>query len=254
VSYTDNGDGSVTDNVTGLVWEKEPSPLMACPGSNTEPPGSCTPAQAVAYCASKGGAWRLPALLDLETLVDYDVVATPPTPTIDISVFPVTNAQLYLTSTPVATYPGQVWAVSFADGNTGLATSTNGLVRCVYSKPTACPPVRYKAQSDGSVFDAYTGLTWQQSESTHVYTFDGAPAACASPWRLPGPTELQTIVDDTTHNPAIDLTAFPGTTDDGFWTGQAVAGSTDSAWFVSFESGTSSTTPTTALQRVRCVR
>jgi len=254
VSYTDNGDGSVTDNVTGLVWEKAPSPLIACPGSTTEPPGSCTPAQAAAYCTSKGGAWRLPTRLDLMTLVDYDVVAVPPTPTIDASVFPVTNAQVYLTSSPLANDPGQVWSVSFADGYTGLASSAYGRARCVYSKPTACPPVRYQAQSDGSVFDAYTGLTWQQTPSTHVYTFDGAPAGCASPWRLPSPTELQTIVDDTRYDPAIDLDAFPGGTSDGFWTGLAVAGSTNTAWYVSFKTGGSDTTSTTALLRVRCVR
>jgi len=250
LSYTDGGDGSVTDNVTGLVWEKAPSSDLACPGSNIDPPGTCTPAQAAAYCASKGGAWRLPTRRELMTLVDYDVVA--PGPTIDATAFPGTSPQPYLTSSPYASDPTQVWAVSFANGNAaGRATSAIGWVRCVSSKPTACPAAHYQVEADGTVLDAYTGLTWQQAQSTHVYLFSGAPAACASPWRLPSPTELQTIVDDTQHDPAVDLDAFPGTTSDGFWTGLASA---DSAWFVSFATGASSTTPSTALLRVRCVQ
>jgi hypothetical protein len=253
VGYTDNGDGSVTDAVTGLVWEKTPAATIACPGSNVDPPGSCKPAEAAAYCASKGGAWRLPTRRELMTLVDYDIVA--PGPTIDAAAFPGTLSQTYLTSSPLAGDPTQAWAVSFVNGNTaGRATTANGWVRCVSSKPTACPPAHYQVQADGSVLDAYTGLTWRQSQSTHDYTFSSAQTACQSPWRLPSPTELQTIVDDTADQPAIDLDVFPGTSNEGFWTGLAAAGATDSAWFVSFPTGSSSTTPTTALLRVRCVR
>jgi hypothetical protein len=253
LGYVDNGDGSVTDAVTGLVWEKTPAATIACPGSNIDPPGSCTPAQAAAYCASKGGAWRLPTRRELMTLVDYDVVA--PAATIDATAFPGTTPEIYFTSSPFAGDPAQVWTVSFVNGNTaGRATSANGWVRCVSSKPIACPPAHYQAQADGSVLDAYTGLTWQQSQSMHDYTFSSAQTACDTPWRLPSPTELQTIVDDTTDQPAIDLDAFPGTSNEGFWTGLAAVGSTDSAWFVSFPTGSSSTTPTTALLRVRCVR
>ena len=259
LSYTDNGDGSVTDGVTGLVWEKTPASTIACPGSNIDPPGSCTPSEAAAYCASKGGAWRLPTRRELMTLVDYDVM--PPGPTIEAGAFPGSASETYLTSSPYAADATQTWAVSFVNGNSaGRAASANGWVRCVYSKPTACPAAHYQAQADGSVLDAYTGLTWQQMQSVHLYTFSGAAAACTSPWRLPSPTELQTIVDDTHAQPAIDPVAFPGTTNEGFWTGLAVAGSGgdagagSEAWFVSFPTGSCSTTPTTALLRVRCVR
>jgi Protein of unknown function (DUF1566) len=253
LGYTDRGDGSVADNVTGLLWEKAPMPDIACPGSNVDPPGTCTPAEAAAYCASKGDAWRLPTRRELMTLVDYDVTA--PAPTIDAELFPGTSLQPYLTSSAYAADESQVWTVSFANGYTaGRATSAIGWVRCVSSKPTACPPAHYQTQADGSVLDAYTGLTWQQSQSVHLYTFSGVPAACTSPWRLPSATELQTIVDDTQHDPAIDLKAFPATTSEGFWTAQAALGASDSAWFVSFSTGASGTTPTTALLRVRCVQ
>ena len=62
--YTDNGDGTVTDNTTGLMWEKT--------GANTP----MTQPAAVTYCATMattGGHsdWRLPSKIELLSIVDY---------------------------------------------------------------------------------------------------------------------------------------------------------------------------------------
>jgi hypothetical protein len=65
-SYTDNGDGTVTDNLTGLVWQQAvpPNPC-GVDGSSLDGPGLCGQADANKYCQglNLGGyatGWRLP--------------------------------------------------------------------------------------------------------------------------------------------------------------------------------------------------
>ena len=62
-SYTDNGDQTVTDNVTGLMWQQAIAP------------GTYSYAAALAYCPTLtlGGHsdWRLPSIIELVSLVDY---------------------------------------------------------------------------------------------------------------------------------------------------------------------------------------
>jgi hypothetical protein len=75
-SYTDNGDGTVTDNVTGLVWEK-----LSDDGSIHDRDDLYTWAQATSGSSKVAslntasfaghGDWRLPTIKELQTLVDY---------------------------------------------------------------------------------------------------------------------------------------------------------------------------------------
>jgi hypothetical protein len=53
----DNGDGTVTDPSTGLVWEKKPST------------GDLNWAQAKAHCQAKGRGWHLPTISELRSLI-----------------------------------------------------------------------------------------------------------------------------------------------------------------------------------------
>ena len=53
----DNGDGTVTDLGSGLVWEKKPST------------GLLIWSKAKAHCAGKGGGWRLPTISELRSLI-----------------------------------------------------------------------------------------------------------------------------------------------------------------------------------------
>ena len=84
-SYTDNGDGTVTDNVTGLMWQQ------------TVPTGTYTWAQAVAYCPTLTLAdhsdWRLPSRIELVSIVDLGVTSGP---MINSTYFPSTPADCVL--------------------------------------------------------------------------------------------------------------------------------------------------------------
>lgn len=55
--FTDNGDGTVTDNTTGLMWQKTPLPRSSYPS-------------AVYKCVQLGEGWRLPTLEEMQTLID----------------------------------------------------------------------------------------------------------------------------------------------------------------------------------------
>jgi len=101
---TDNGNGTVTDNRTGLVWEQGESDYMDW--------GS-----ALSYCEGLdlGGStsWRLPSIKELESLVDD----TTWSPAIDPSRFPNAHAFSYWSSTTSAGYPELAWLIDFCYGN-----------------------------------------------------------------------------------------------------------------------------------------
>jgi hypothetical protein len=245
-SYSAHGDGTVTDNVTGLVWERAGNPE------------SYLRDQAFAYCAAKGNGWRLPSRLELVSLVDFTIAA--PGPTINQTMFPNTPPDRFWTDSP-QTASNLYWTISFLDGGTNYNTlldTTVHSVRCVRSPKPTCAGARYRIDAEGIVSDNATGLRWQPSLAPGHPSWDDAKQYCASlgtGWRLPSLTELQTLVSDETQNPALDPTAFPGATTASQWTSSLFAAKPELAWLVEFQFGNSRTdTATSALGwSARCV-
>jgi hypothetical protein len=109
-SYTDNGDGTLTDNLTGLVWQQ-----VAAPSPYTQP-------AALGYCADLSLAghsdWRLPSVTELLSIVDTSTS----NPSIDRMFLPQTLTDYYFwSSTPYAVPPdagppGSAWGVYFNNG------------------------------------------------------------------------------------------------------------------------------------------
>jgi hypothetical protein len=121
MSYLDNGDGTVTDVVTHLVWQQA-----------VDPGKKYTVAEGKAYCSvtlSKMGLgghhdWRLPSFVELLSLVDYAQAS--PNALINSTFFPNTPAgagDVFVTAT------GGPTAISFKNGQNGSGNS--GFVRCV---------------------------------------------------------------------------------------------------------------------------
>ena len=113
--FTNLGDGTVRDNLTGLVWQQGFSSATQNLGDSA------------AYCSTptgpSGGGWRLPTVAELQTLVDETVM----TPSIDSAYFPSTTPNWFWSSTPVPGSELDGWAVTFAGGGTGRA---GGSFRC----------------------------------------------------------------------------------------------------------------------------
>jgi len=118
-SYTDNGNGTVTDNATGLIWQQE--------DDNTQRNW----ADAGTYCDTLdlGGStqWRLPTVEELISITDKSTF----NPSIN-PVFTNTDSSSYWSSTTNASATSYGWGVNFYYGNDYWFDKTNTYyVRCV---------------------------------------------------------------------------------------------------------------------------
>ena len=136
-SYTDNGDSTVTDNSTGLMWQKcsvGRSGSTCATGSATTMIWATTTAElsAVVTCQDATTAgytdWRLPNVNELQSLVDYSRV----NPSINITYFPNTAASNYWSASTFVNSPSIAWYASFSYGYVYNLSKTNlYYVRCV---------------------------------------------------------------------------------------------------------------------------
>src|SRR5208283_3635428 len=94
MSYTDNGNGTVTDNVTGLMWQNQDdgNKYNWYQATGTYDATYNPTSQNVCGSLSLGGYsdWRLPAVMELMSIVNYGI--PPPGPTINTTYFPNTGA------------------------------------------------------------------------------------------------------------------------------------------------------------------
>ncbi|HEY2902497.1 MAG TPA: DUF1566 domain-containing protein [Polyangia bacterium] len=250
-SYDLDVPGVVGDRVTRMQWQRAVDDA------------TYTWAEATDYCAclTLNGQtdWRLPTRIELVSLVDV----TRQSPSIDPTAFPDTPSEWFWTSSPAADDPTAAWYVAFFDGDTHHQDVTTPYrVRCVHAGATTAPDPRLTVPGDGTATDNATGLTWQAASDPTLLTWSDAAAACAAlpppagapAWRLPKAKELETLIDETRFDPAIDETIFPGTGGDSFWASTPLSGQDGFAWFVSFYAGIAYNSPTAEPHRVRCVR
>jgi len=118
--FTDNLDGTITDNATGLVWQKQ--------DDNTQ--RTFTNAIAYAEALDLGGHsdWRLPNINELITIVNRAGF----NPAIDTTKFSATKSLHYWSSTADANAPTFAWYVNFSYGGSFSSNKTTSYyVRCV---------------------------------------------------------------------------------------------------------------------------
>jgi hypothetical protein len=233
--YQDNGDGTVSDLVTGLMWQQNPGEKM-------------TYDQAVAGASSFNLAgytdWRLPSIKELYSLIQLSGLdpsgtnSTTLIPFIDTDYFNfeygdesagerIIDSQWATSTKYVSTTMNgaeTMFGVNFADGRIkGYGTgpmpgqSDGKLFFAIYVRGnTAYGANEFVDNGDGTVSDLATGLTWAQNDSGTGMIWEAALNYCESldyagtvDWRLPNVKELQSIVDysrspDTTNSAAID--------------------------------------------------
>ena len=230
-SYTDHGDGTITDDVTQLMWQQTMNEKM-------------TYEEAMIYAndSQLGGYsdWRIPTIKELFSLIIYTgesggEVAKKLYINTDYFDQPIgdtsigereIDAQTWSSTQYVSTTmngDATVFGVNFIDGRIkGYAlikpstkADNKGYFRLVrgnvdYGKNN------FVNNGDGTISDLATGLMWQLADDGQTRNWQEALAysealdlAGYSDWRLPNVKELQSIVDytrsvKTTQSPAID--------------------------------------------------
>ncbi len=224
--YIDNGDGTISDTITGLMWQK------------TTDGATRTFIDAVDYCDNLSLAdytdWRLPTWKELVGIIDYGMT----NPSLDATVFTGTNVTSFHWAS--TTNGNNGWRVGFYNGYAeGFLESTNYQVRAVRG---GIKKEGFADNGDGTVTDNGTGLMWYQTTAGPM-TWTGAldycetlDAAGHTDWRLPTVKELASIIDNTKSSPAIDTTIFPGASS-WYWTSTVFDDTNSLVWVVNFNTG-----------------
>ena len=268
MSYIDNGDGTVTDINTGLMWQQVPSS------------DDYSWADAVTYCdnleLSGYDDWRMPTLKELFSISDFS------------SGWPYLDTGYFNLASGEVTKDEQFWANNHyvgvtVEGGSDAAFGVNHVTGHIKayaanaSGPVGGKYVRavrggdygtnaYTDNGDGTISDTNTGLMWAQDDDGVTLDWQDALAYAESSdkagytdWRLPNVKELQSIVDysysptatDSANvGPAIDplftCSQLPsdvqeaGYTDDYgyYWTGTSAPFTSGEpyyyAWYVAF--------------------
>ncbi len=206
-SFTDNGNGTVTDNVTGLLWQQTPDSGYY----------SWNDAQTYCETLSLGGSddWRMPSLKELFSISNFSAGW----PYLDLTYF-------QLTTTESVSKDEQYWGNSHYVGKTSeggydAAFGVNHATGHIKAYPAATSGGRGKRircvsgaeyginqfvdNGNGTISDEATGLMWSQADSGEGMDWEAALAYAQaqneanylgfSDWRLPNVKELQSIVN-----------------------------------------------------------
>ena len=272
-AFVNNGDGTVTDQRTGLTW-------MRCALGQTWS-GDCRgdyktytfeDAQTAASSTDFAGHtdWRVPGAAELSTLVER-ATANPATNRI---LFPTTPAVEFWSSSPYVGSAGNAWYVGFSYGNVGYGyRGSSYAVRLVRGGQSldSLQTTDFVDNRDGTVTHKRTGLMWKRCAEGQTFSSFGcegeasksawkqAAASTAfagySDWRLPTAGELTSLVDWTVEDPATNAEIFALTPEAEFWTSTPAASNPGSeAWYVGFSDGTTNTASNTAQYYTRLVR
>ncbi len=223
MSYTDNGDNTITDNITGLMWQKS-FKVMSYKEALKE--------LKTLNKKDKYKDWRLPTIKELYSIIDFngtDVVdlrngGNSATPFINTNYFDfeygsngdrIIDTQL-LSSTIYTSKTMQndetVFGLNVADGRIkGYPMKTRN-----QDKPFTVRFVRgnkdyginkFVDNKDNTITDKATGLMWSKDDSKECMTWQSGLDYVQrlndeqylgySDWRLPNAKELHTIVDYT---------------------------------------------------------
>lgn len=237
-SYLDNGNGTVTDLNTGLMWQQG------------LPPEKMTWDEAVAgadTCSVAGYTdWRLPDIKELYSIIIFSGTDPSSGPSPDMKPFIDTDYfEFEYGDTLIGErlIDAQYWSSTVYQGLTMAGDSTafgvnfaDGRIKGYPSEPIGPPGQQfemtafvryvrdaegfgenqYQDNGDGTVTDLSTGLMWQQADDgternweEALYYAENLTLAGNDDWRLPDAHELQSIVDYTrsmqaTESPAID--------------------------------------------------
>lgn len=187
---------SIEDQITGLVWEREPSAARV---SLDEAHARCEGLELDGH-----DDYRVPSRIEL-----VSIVRTTRSPTID-AVFAGTPAEYHWTRSLHPRRDASATSVYFGAAEIvfALVADRSAVVRCVRGGGgEAHGPER---TAEGRIVDRATGLVWVAVEGAPLRYSDAVAACATRAMRVPSLEELASLVDDARTAPAIDLSLLGG--------------------------------------------
>ena len=254
--YLNNGNGTITDTITGLMWQQVDG-------------GEMTFDKATTYANDLvlGGFsdWRMPTVLELHSILHLDKN----NPALNTTYFTSPTAQYWWSGQKQVNDATKAWCAN-AGGGVGNhpiseTVSAGGAkkfhVRAVrdISSPTTIA-TRFLDNKNGTTTDQLTGLIWQQVP-TDSMTWEQALIAAealslggSSLWRMPNIKELQSISEATIYNPSINKTYFSGISTAWYWSSTSLANQSTRAWYLDNQFGITTQALKTNKLRLLAVR
>lgn len=229
-----NGDGTVTDTITGLMWQQIDG-------------GEMTVQSAINYCNALSLAgyndWRLPNAHESFSILNEQNA----NPSLNSSVFTTTAAEYWWTSNRQANDTNKVW-VTNAGGGIGNHPKTETIsaggtkkfhVRAVRNVlPPISIPQHFTDNSDGTITDNLTNLTWQQLPFNDTMSWENGllyadtfSLGLYTDWRLPNIKEIHSLNDESLINPSVSTTFFPNIGIKKYWSSTTLINPQPKAWF-----------------------
>ncbi|MGB3130085.1 MAG: DUF1566 domain-containing protein [Saprospiraceae bacterium] len=253
----DNLDGTITDKITGLMWQKVDG-------------GEMTHSSALQYADSltlgSFTDWRLPIAFEIYSIQNLQVN----NPALNTTYFTKSNAEYWWTSDLQVNDNSRVW-VSNAGGGIGNHLKSETIsaggtkryhARVVRNiKENISLQKRFEVIDDDVVVDSLTGLMWQRKISNNPMTWENALAFSEqlslgnyNDWRLPNIKELHSIHMVKEFMPCLDRIAFPLADIRKLWSSTTQNNQATRAWYFDSNFGiTTQEAKSTALY-VLCVR
>jgi hypothetical protein len=274
--FTDNGDGTVTDELTGLMWLKDADCFgvrtwaQALSDANSLESGSCGLSD-----GSNADDWRLPNVNELESLVNAEESNS--ATWLNGQGFTDVQAINYWSATTYASDTGGAWNVDMWDGRVFANNKSGSLyvwpVRAPTTPPAqlwetgqttsyetgddgdlqrgvSWPTPRFTDNGDGTVTDGLTELMWTEDANLPVGTktwqealdyvaeLNKSAYLDYNDWRLPNRKELQSLTDFSQFSPALQSpNPFNNVQTTYYWSSTNCIPCTDFAWAVSMLSG-----------------
>lgn len=256
-SFTNNNNLTITDNVTGLMWQKGDG-------------GEMTIENAITYCDNLvlGGFsdWRLPTPIESFSILNHQNS----NPAIDTNYFASTAAEYWWTSVFELNSTTKVWCTN-AGGGIGNhpkteTISAGGLkkfhARAVRNVTTPTTITNHFTDNgDGTITDNLTQLVWEKIPYTGTLIWDraltyaeGLTIGTSSDWRLPNIKELQSINNELATNPSVFAPYFSNLGVHNYWSSTTLPNQTLSAWYWNTQFGITTYDSKTNANYVLCVR
>ncbi|MEC4048265.1 DUF1566 domain-containing protein [Flavobacterium sp. SUN046] len=259
-SFTNNNDGTITDNVTGLMWQQVDGGEMTIESAHT-------------YCDILALAnytdWRLPTPIEAFSILNQQKN----NPAMNTVYFPSTGAEYWWTSDYQAGDNTKVWVTNSGGGignhpktETVSAGGTHQFhVRAVRNTTTpTLLPSHFTDNGDGTITDHLTQLIWQKTPNTAALTWEqalsyaeGLVLAGANDWRLPNIKELQSLNDETISNPSVNTNFFSSIGIKNYWSATTLLPNPtnlSSAWYWNTQFGITTYDNKSNSNYVICVR